>query len=63
MKDSLKEGGVQPKKPYKKPEVKQVRLKPEEAVLGGCKVATFTGPNIGPGTFCNLPGPCFALTS
>jgi hypothetical protein len=25
------------KKPYKKPEIKQVRLAPEEAVLGACK--------------------------
>ena len=63
MKDRPKKGTVQPRKPYLKPEVKQVRLKPEEAVLGGCKVATITGPNIGPGTFCNLPGPCSALTS
>jgi hypothetical protein len=44
MKDKLKQGAAQPRKPYKKPEVKQVRLKPEEAVLGGCKVGTFGGP-------------------
>ena len=27
------------KKPYVKPEMSQVSLRPEEAVLGGCKVA------------------------
>jgi len=25
------------KKPYKKPEIKKVKLNPEEAVLAGCK--------------------------
>jgi hypothetical protein len=44
MKDRLKQGTVQPRKPYRRPEVKRVRLKPEEAVLGGCKVASFGGP-------------------
>ena len=31
------------KKPYTKPEVKQVLLKPEEAVLGACKMTGKTG--------------------
>jgi hypothetical protein len=34
----------QPKKPYVKPEVTQVPLRPEEAVLGNCKIAGSTGP-------------------
>jgi len=34
----------QPKKPYVKPEVTQVPLRPEEAVLGNCKVSMVTGP-------------------
>jgi hypothetical protein len=48
------------KKPYTKPEVKQVQLRPEEAVLGGCKV---------PGTFgtavsnCLVPPKCNTLQS
>ncbi len=28
------------KKPYTKPEIKKVQLRPEEAVLGGCKFNT-----------------------
>jgi hypothetical protein len=34
----------QPKKPYVKPQVTQVPLRPEEAVLGNCKSATNSGP-------------------
>lgn len=32
------------KKPYKKPQIKRVELKPEEAVLGACKTAITAGP-------------------
>jgi len=32
------------KKPYVRPEVKQVQLKPEEAVLGFCKQTGIFGP-------------------
>jgi hypothetical protein len=53
MKDRLKKGTVQTRKPYQKPEVKQVRLKPEEAVLGGCKVNGNEGP----------VGTCFNVTA
>ena len=48
------------KKPYVKPEMSQVSLRPEEAVLGGCKVAGTLGA--GQPT-CNAPAPCSALTS
>ena len=48
------------KKPYVKPEMSQVSLRPEEAVLGGCKVAGSLGA--GQPT-CNAPAPCSALTS
>lgn len=34
-----------PKKPYTKPEVKQVPLRPEEAVLGACKISGTGGPD------------------
>ena len=34
----------QPKKPYVKPEVMQVPLRSEEAVLGNCKSASTSGP-------------------
>jgi len=43
MKDSPKED-LRQKKPYMKPEVKQIRLIPEEAVLGFCKNASYAGP-------------------
>lgn len=33
-----------PKKPYVKPELRQVLLRPEEAVLGNCKTAGVSGP-------------------
>ena len=48
------------KKPYVKPEMKQVALRPEEAVLGGCKVSGTGGPDQ---PTCHAPAPCSALTS
>ena len=48
------------RKPYVKPQMTQVSLRPEEAVLGGCKV----GGSLGPGQpTCNVPSACSALTS
>ena len=44
MKDSNERNAQKDKKPYLKPEIKQVQLKPDEAVLGGCKTATTAGP-------------------
>jgi hypothetical protein len=38
---------AQSKKPYRKPEILQVPLRPEEAVLGGCKSATHGGQYAG----------------
>jgi len=34
----------QQKKPYVKPEVTQVPLRPDEAVLGNCKTTNVSGP-------------------
>lgn len=48
------------RKPYAKPEVSQVRLRPEEAVLGFCKSATRSGPVH---TYCNTPTRCNAIGS
>jgi hypothetical protein len=31
------------KRPYHKPQIERVRLRPEEAVLGGCKTAAGGG--------------------
>jgi hypothetical protein len=41
--NKLKQNKGQPKKPYMKPEVKQVPLRPEEAMLGACKAAGVGG--------------------
>jgi hypothetical protein len=32
------------KRRYMKPELKRVQLRPEEAVLGGCKISSNAGP-------------------
>jgi len=48
------------KKPYQKPEVKQVHLRPEEAVLGFCKTAGLAGP-LQP--TCALPTTCYSSGS
>jgi hypothetical protein len=40
--------GDKGRRPYAKPVVKRVHLKPEEAVLGYCKASSYSGPN-GPG--------------
>ena len=57
MKGENKRDAQKGKRPYVKPEIKQVQLKPEEAVLGGCKISTFAGAarvtcDFGPGQ-CN----------
>ena len=49
--------------PYEAPRVTRVSLRPEEAVLGSCKISGAGGPNIGPGTTCAFPGACNAPTS
>jgi hypothetical protein len=49
------------KKPYVKPEVKQVQLKPEEAVLGFCKNAVANGP--GDPADCTPVGNCSGIGS
>ena len=55
MKDAKKITAQREKKPYLKPEVKQVQLRPEEAVLGGCKVALVSGPTQ---ASCTVPVAC-----
>ena len=49
------------KRPYAKPEIKQVALRPEEAVLGACKGTGGGGPGAGSG--CRRPAPCSSLGS
>jgi hypothetical protein len=53
MSSREKKDARSPKKPYIKPEVKQVQLKPEEAVLGGCKQSADASPGQ-TGGYCSL---------
>ena len=48
------------KRSYRKPELVEVTLRAEEAVLGNCKMAATHGPGIGN---CNVPTVCFAQGS
>jgi hypothetical protein len=41
---SMKPDDTKEKRPYEKPQVKQVVLKPDEAVLGACKTTAIAGP-------------------
>lgn len=46
-----------PRRSYEKPQVTRVSLRPEEAVLGACKVSGIAGPtglDCGGGTACNV---------
>jgi hypothetical protein len=60
MKDRPEKGAMQPKKPYSKPEIRQVPLRPEEAVLGGCKSSSGVGPAA---ATCDWVGACNAILS
>ena len=53
-------GSPPAKKPYVKPHVKRVVLKPEEAVLGTCKTASVSGPNQ---ARCSTPSNCSSIGS
>jgi hypothetical protein len=44
-------------KPYEKPALLRVSLRPEEAVLGHCKIASASGPAASSGS-CVFPTPC-----
>jgi hypothetical protein len=48
------------KKPYSKPQVQEVPLRPDEAVLGGCKTASTSGPAQ---ARCTRPSACSSPTS
>ena len=54
------EGG---KRPYEKPEIKQVALRPDEAVLGACKSSSGSGGSGPGGGNCRTPSPCSSLGS
>ena len=54
MSDQQEHDDPRPRRPYQKPELNQVPLRPEEAVLGHCKSSSAAGPGGG--------SPCSGLT-
>jgi hypothetical protein len=48
------------RKPYVKPQIQEVPLRPEEAVLGACKTASISGPAQAK---CSFPSSCSSLLS
>jgi len=60
MNDKPDVDGTRTKKRYEKPEVTQVSLRPEEAVLGACKAGRVSGPGQ---PRCGVPAPCSSLGS
>ena len=53
--------GLDPtKKPYTKPQIQEVPLRPDEAVLGNCKTASTSGPAQ---HRCTTPGACSSPAS
>jgi hypothetical protein len=60
MNDKRDNDATPTKKRYEKPEVTQVSLRPEEAVLGACKAGRVSGPGQ---PRCGVPAPCSSLGS
>jgi hypothetical protein len=58
--EKLSSHSSQPRKPYLKPQLRKVDLKPEEAVLGNCKTNNITA---GPTPTCATVGNCSTLGS
>jgi hypothetical protein len=58
--DQRHESAAGRKKPYQKPEIRQVALRPEEAVLGSCKSSTAGGPAQ---LHCNSTSSCHNIAS
>jgi hypothetical protein len=48
------------KKPYAKPQIQEVPLRPEEAVLGACKTSSVSGPAQAK---CSFPSACSSQLS
>jgi len=60
MKDKKEPNSQRVKNTYQKPEIRKIQLKPGEAVLGGCKTASYAGP--GSPTNCTVLS-CFSYFS
>ena len=48
------------RKPYDKPQIQEVPLRPDEAVLGGCKTSSSAGPAQ---ARCTAPSKCSSTLS
>jgi hypothetical protein len=48
------------KRPYVKPQIQEVPLRPDEAVLGGCKTSSTSGPAQ---SRCTMPKSCSSTVS
>jgi hypothetical protein len=55
MDDSTTDNEVKDRKPYDKPRIQEVPLRPDEAVLGGCKTASTSGSGQ---AHCTMPTAC-----
>ncbi len=60
MSNEDRRGGKVGKRIYRKPVIREVKLRPEEAVLGNCKVSGATGPLQ---SSCASPSACSSLAS
>jgi hypothetical protein len=60
MNDRPQQEPQRTKRAYSKPELVQIPLRPDEAVLGNCKTASIVGPG---SAGCATPSPCFSLGS
>jgi len=60
MDDRTENNQLEEKKPYAKPQIQEVPLRPDEAVLGGCKTSSVSGPAQ---HRCDMPSGCSSLTS
>jgi hypothetical protein len=64
MADQPRNKSTKVKKPYVRPEIRQVPLKPEEAVLGLCKQTGIAGPGLPSGNACGYGvSPCSSIGS
>lgn len=60
MSDDSRQQPTTNKKRYSKPDIDQVSLRPEEAVLGSCKTTKISGPGQ---PKCSVPSACSSLAS
>ena len=55
------DGTVKKRRPYSRPTVRRIHLRPEESVLGTCKSSGVNGPNVA--SLCTTPINCSASGS